>query len=262
MSQTELHYDGELVDFLEALWGDGYLSPGGADEVKRLLEGIDFKGKVVLDIGCGTGGITLSLAQIFGASKVIGVDVEEPICNHARSRIVKAGFSDQVEIRQISPDKPIPIEDGSLDIVFSKDSIVHIPDKENLTQEAFRLLKPGGWFVASDWLISHDNEPSPEMVTYIKAEDLDFGMASPTRYQKALENAGFQNIELRNRNRWYFETAQKELAVLEGNGRSQFEAKIGQEFVQGQIDLWHMMIPVLETGEHCPHHFRGQKPHQ
>ena len=64
------------------------------------------------------------------------------------------------------------------DIVFSKDSIVHIPDKEALAADAFRVLKPGGWFVASDWLISHD-EPSPEMADYIAKEDLDFGMARP-----------------------------------------------------------------------------------
>ena len=42
---------------------------------------------------------------------------------------------------------------------------------------------PGGWFVASDWLISHDGEPSPEMADYIAKKNLDFGMASPARYR-------------------------------------------------------------------------------
>jgi len=41
----------------------------------------------------------------------------------------------------------------------------------------FRVLKPGGWFVASDWLIGHDHEPSPEMKAYIASEGLDFAAA-------------------------------------------------------------------------------------
>ena len=60
--------------------------------------------------------------------------------------------------------------------------------------------KPGGWFVASDWLISHDGEPSPEMADCIAKEDLDFGMASPARYRCTLEAAEFVDVSLTNRN--------------------------------------------------------------
>lgn len=261
MSQNDLHYDEAIITFLGSLWGDGYLSPGGTDEVRRVLEGLDLVGKKVLDIGSGTGAITLSLALEHGAANVIGVDVEEPVCAHARQRVAKAGATDRVEIRQINPNGPIPLPDGSFDFVFSKDSIVHIPDKETLSKDAFRLLAPGGWFVASDWLISHDGEPSPEMKAYIKMEDLDFGMASPRRYQRALEAAGFINVQLTNRNRWYLETAKGELARLQGPERPQFEAAVGPEMIAEQITLWEAMVGVLETGEHCPHHFRGQKPH-
>lgn len=261
MSNHEDLYSEQEIAFLGALWGDGYLSPGGADEVRRVLEGIDLRGKRVLDIGSGTGAITLSLAVEYGASQVIGIDVEEPVCQHARQRIAKAGASDHVEIRQVSPG-PILLPDGLFDIIFSKDSIVHIADKESLAQDAFRLLAPGGWFVASDWLISHDGEPSPEMKTYIAMEDLDFGMASPQRYQQALETAGFMNIKLKNRNRWYLATAQTELERLQGPEREQFETAVSATMLDEQIALWQAMLKVLATGEHCPHHFRGQKPSQ
>ena len=39
-----------------------------------------------------------------------------------------------------------------------------------------------------------DGEPSPEMTHYIAKEDLDFGMASPARYRRALEAAGFVGV--------------------------------------------------------------------
>ncbi len=254
------HYPDPLIAFLEKLWGDGYLSPGGVEEVGRLLDGIDFSGRTVVDIGCGSGGITAGLVADFGASKVIGLDVEAPVCARASARAAAAGVADKVEIRQIEPGFPLPLEDASIDIVFSKDSIVHIADKETLATEVFRVLVPGGWFVASDWLISHDGEPSSEMAEYIKSEDLGFGMASPQRYQSALQRAGFRNISLRNRNPWYTPIAEQELARLKGAQRSEFDAILGAEEMEHQIGTWTKMLKVLRTGEHCPHHFRAQKP--
>lgn len=259
MSGHELHYDKGVIDFLGELWGDGYLSPGGPEEVARVLEGIDLSGKTVLDIGSGAGGITVDLVRRYQASRVVGIDVEPDVCAEARKRVEAAGLTDRIEIVETKPG-PFPLPDASVDVVFSKDSIIHIPDKEWLAKEAFRVLRPGGCFVASDWLISHDGEPSPEMARYIAAEDLDFAMASPSRYRRALEAAGFTEVRLVNRNPWYREQARAELARLQGPDRTRFEVILGPEAVVGQIETWTVMQPVLESGEHCPHHFRGRKP--
>lgn len=258
MSGAE-HYDPAAVAFLGALWGDGYLSPGGPEEVARILEGIEVRGRTVLDIGSGSGGITVDLVRRLGAGRVIGLDVEAGVCAEARRRVEAAGLSERIEIRQVAPG-PLPLPDASVDIVFSKDSIVHIPDKEALAREAFRVLRPGGWFAASDWLIGHDGEPSPEMAHYIRCEDLGFAMASPARYRRALEAAGFTDIRLVNRNPWYREEARAELARMTGPGCPEFERLLGAEAVARQIATWTAMVPVLESGEHCPHHFRGRRP--
>ena len=259
MSTGDVLYDEHAITFLEALWGDGFLSPGGPEEVARVLDGIDLAGKSVLDIGCGAGGITAALARDYGAGEVVGIDVEEPVCEAARRQAAKSGVAERVRIERVTPG-PFPFPDARFDIVFSKDSIIHIPDKAFLAGEAFRVLKPGGWFVASDWLIGHDGTPSPEMADYIAKEALDFGMASPGRYRAALESAGFIDVSLRNRNAWYREVARKELALLEGPGRARFEEICGVEEIARQIETWRAMVVVLDSGEHCPHHFRARKP--
>jgi len=269
----KVHYYDDLIAFLGELWGDGYMSPGGPEEVARVLEGIDLVGKAVLDIGCGSGGITVDLVRRHGAGRVIGIDIEAGVCAAgvigidieagvcaaARQRAEAAGLGERIEIRQVEPG-PFPLDDASLDIVFSKDSIIHVADKEWLAREAFRVLRPGGWFVASDWLISHDGEPSPEMARYIEAEDLGFAMASPERYRKALEAAGFTDVTLVNRNLWYRDQARAELARLTGPGRAAFEEIVGAEEVDIQLTTWKTMLPLVDSGEHCPHHFRGRKP--
>jgi phosphoethanolamine N-methyltransferase len=259
MSGDVSHYDDRIVRFLGALWGEGYMSPGGPDEVARVLDGLDLDGLTVLDIGSGAGGATVDLARRHGAGRVVGIDVAPDACAAARRLAEAAGVTDRVEIVVIEPG-PLPFPAGSFDLVFSKDSIIHIPDKEALARDVFRVLRPGGWFAASDWLISHDGEPSPEMAHYIRCEDLDFAMASPDRYRRALEAAGFADVRLVNRNPWYREVAKAELERLSVTDRAAFEQMLGPEEVEAQIATWTAMVPVLEKGEHCPHHLRGQKP--
>ncbi len=259
MTEENLHYDKPIISFLEAIWGEGYLSPGGPDEVARVLDGIDLAGQRVLDIGCGAGGITASLARDYGAEVVVGIDVEEPVCAAARDLARRCGVEDAVAIRLVEPG-PLPFPDERFDIVFSKDAIVHIADKEALAVDVFRVLKPGGWFVGSDWLTSKDGTPSAEMAHYLACEDLGFGMASPARYQVALAAAGFVDIGLRNRNDWYRAEAVRELALLTGPERAKFEALTSQDEIARQIRTWEAMLPVLASGEHCPHHLKARKP--
>ena len=252
-------YDEGHIAFLEAIWGEGYLSPGGPDEVARVLDGLDLTGLAVLDIGCGTGGITASLAADYGSGRVVGIDVEPAPCRAARDLAARRGVSDRVEIRQVEPG-PLPFGAGSFDLVFSKDSIVHIPDKEALAADVFRVLRPGGVFAASDWLTARDGPPSAEMEHYLACEDLDFGMASPARYRAALEAAGFADVRLVDRNPWYRLEARRELAVLTGPERARLELLVGAEEIARQVRTWSAMLPVLDSGEHCPHHLRARKP--
>ena len=255
----DVHYDEKIIAFLEDLWGDGFLSPGGADEVRRVLDGVAVYNKSVIDIGCGSGACAILLAQECGASSIVAIDVESPVCTAANKRVTANGLSDKVSIQLVEPG-PLPFADEMFDLVFSKDSIIHIPDKEALALEAYRVLIPGGYVAASDWLISHDNSPSSEMVEYLKAEGLDFAMASPARYEKAMKNAGFVDVELVNRNSWYSQVALKELEWLSGNKKSELYQKHGKELIDHQINVWSKMVPVLNSGEHCPHHIRAKKP--
>ena len=63
ISHHDPEYDDTAIRFLEAIWGDGWLSPGGPEEVDRVLEGIEVAGRSVLDIGCGAGGVTLHILR-------------------------------------------------------------------------------------------------------------------------------------------------------------------------------------------------------
>lgn len=257
--QDEILYNTQVIGFLEEIWGDGFLSPGGPDEVARVITGIDIADKFVLDIGSGSGACAVLLVCEHDAARVIGVDVENPVCEAANRRAKLAGVEDRVEILKINPG-PFPFDASTFDIVFSKDSIIHIPDKAEMARQAFRVLKPGGQFAASDWLISHEGPPSLQMADYIKEEGLDFAMASPATYRQAMQDAGFVEVELVNRNPWYAKVAAQELAWLTGPDRNDLSERHGTDYIDHQIEIWTKLVGVLESGEHCPHHIRARKP--
>jgi phosphoethanolamine N-methyltransferase len=256
---SEDHYPPRMIAMLEAIWGDGFLSPGGPDEVARVIGSHDLRGASVLDIGCGAGGIDVALVATHGAGYVTGIDVEDPVITHARALVARHGLSTRIGLCKVAPG-PLPFPPGTFDVVFSKDSIVHITDKHSLMAEVFRVLKPGGRFLASDWLIGHDGPPSPQMAAYIAAEGLDFGMASPARYMDAMTAAGFTDCATVSRNAWYRQQARDELDRLRGPLGQAAAQVVGAGFVAQNAGIWERMIPNLDSGEHCPTHLRARKP--
>lgn len=258
-AHAEPEYDDTAIRFLEALWGQGYLSPGGPDEVDRVLEVLSLEGKTVLDIGCGAGGITLHLVSHHGAAHATGFDVEKPVIEAARAHAARKGLSDRTSFVQ-APPGPLPFSDAGFDLVFSKDALLHVADKDAVFREIFRVLKPGGVFAASNWMIGHDGEPSPDMKTYIAAEGLSFTMGSPARYVRAMQAAGFVDVTARDRNPWYREVARGELARLKGPLYAPVSAAVGSDYVDKNIKTWEAMQKVLDSGEHRPTHLRGRKP--
>ena len=97
-------------------------------------------GKQVLDIACGEGYGTHALAMA-GAANVIGVDVSEEACEHARSKYgIDARCGDA---------QAIPLAEASVDVVVSFETIEHVSNPAAFLDECLRILKPGGSLIIS-----------------------------------------------------------------------------------------------------------------
>jgi len=258
VEQTQ-EYDDKLVALLEALWGHGYLSPGGDDETALVLAGLQLAGLRVLDIGCGTGGCARYIAGAFQPAEVVGIDVEPGVVMAANASAGAAGLADRVRFLAVEPG-PLPFPDGSFDVVFSKDSIVHIADKHALAREIFRVLAPGGVFAASDWMAGSDDPPSAEMLRYEALEGLGFGLASPDVYFAALRAAGFRQIGYRDRTDWLRDKTHREFDDLDGRLRPQLEASVGRDFLDHEVEVWRALCAVVGTAELGAGHWRAVRP--
>ena len=253
----EGQYGDKQIRFLEAVWGEGFLSPGGTTEIDLVLEGQDCRDLTILDIGCGCGGAGFHLIRAHGAAHATGIDVEPLVIDRAQELAENYGLSGQTRFETVTPG-PLPFDDQSFDMIFSKDAFLHIPDKETLMKDCARVLKPGGIIAASDWMRIDDNPPSPVMADYIKSEGLDMHMCSLDRYRTALADAGFTDIHLRDRNDWYKQKAREEIAQLNGPLRETIVGLIGEEDADHTVEIWEKMAHVLDLGEHRPGHFSAK----
>lgn len=252
-------YDEKLQTLLQLIWGDGFLSPGGPEEIARLLEGHDIRGCEVLDIGAGLGAVDELLVSRYGAGFVTGIDVDPALLRQMDARIQRAGLAARIRGVCVEPG-PLPFESSAFDVVFSKDSMVQIPDKPAIFAEVHRVLRPGGRFIASDWLRGSSGPYSADMMEYFRLEGIAYNMASPAESAQALANAGFVDVKLVDRNAWYLELAQRELESLEKDLRRTVVERIGEDQADHFVANWRQLVRVLSTGELRPHYLCATKP--
>ncbi len=249
-------YDDDMVAMLELIWGKGFMAPGGAENVRRIVRGLDLSDKLVHDIGCGIGGGDLVLAGQFNA-RVIGVDLEAPLLERARRYAEDAGLAGRIEYRHAEMG-PFAFDDETFDVVYSSGAFIHNPDKAAMFAEVKRVLKPGGTVAIYDWMCGPDPY-SDDMHRWIELEGLTFSMETVETYATLLEQAGFSNVTCESDGGWYQKRAREECVQLEGSLKEAMIETLGAETYEHFLEDWRALIIVLDGGEMRPGYVRGVK---
>ena len=251
---VEAHYVG-----MEIIWGKGYMSPGGDDEVASVVDGVDIRGKGVLEIGSGLGGSAVALAANHDPGRVIGIDIQKEQIERATRLAERRGLSDRVEFRLVEPG-PLPFADESFDVVFSMGTFVQIADKPALFAEIFRVLRRGGTLAANDWLRDRPLPLSEELVNFMERMKLTYHWAAPEEMHDALASAGFVEIALRDRAAWFADLLGEEIKKLEaGPMRADLIRATDEESAEGWLWSWRQQESFARQREICPTQIRAAK---
>ena len=124
--------------YYEGFWADAPADPEpwAWERRRALLLSEARPGERVLDLGCGAGRFVAALRDA-GADPV-GVEIAEAALERARRNAPGA------DLRLLEPDGSLPLEHGSVDLVWCSEVLEHVADTEHLLLEARRVLRRGG----------------------------------------------------------------------------------------------------------------------
>merc|ERR1712018_372069 len=162
----------------ERVFGHTFVSTGGLTTTKEIVDPIGLKpGMKVLDIGCGTGGSAFYMARNFGC-EVLGLDLSDNMLAVAYEH--KATMEEKVQhlvsFRFLDATLAI-FPENYFDVVYSRDAIMHIADKELLYSKVLNWLKPGGQLVVSEYIHgrNHPNHTT-NMLSTSKIEVINWSL--------------------------------------------------------------------------------------
>lgn len=149
-------------------------------------------GDVVIDLGSGAGNdCFIARKQTGETGKVIGIDFTEAMIAKARANAEKLGFHN-VEFRQGDIEK-MPVSASMADVIVSNCVLNLVPNKKNVINEIFRVLKSRGHFSISDVVLVGQ---LPENIQ--KAAEMYAGCVSGAiqkdEYLSLIKEAGFEDI--------------------------------------------------------------------
>jgi demethylmenaquinone methyltransferase/2-methoxy-6-polyprenyl-1,4-benzoquinol methylase len=107
-------------------------------------------GMRLLDVGCGTGDLTLILARRAGPEgRVVGLDLTPEMLEVAREKVRRAGLDERIELVEANA-LAMPFADATFDGVTAGFSLRNMADLDGALREIYRVLKPGGFFLSLD----------------------------------------------------------------------------------------------------------------
>ena len=255
--QHESEYHDAMITILELIWGEGFMAPGGEGNVANLSDGLDVRNKSILDIGCGLGGPAFILAETYGAN-VVGIDIEANLIDRAQCRAKELGFDAQTDFQVVEPG-PLTFPNESFDVVLSSGTFTQIENKREMYEQCRHVLRPGGVLTCYDWMKS-EGEYSEDMRYWFKMEGLTYAMETPKRHEEILEEAGFTDIEIKDRSDWYRRRSQDEYEQIRSELYPRMVELMGQRDADHFVENWRAMVVVCEKGEMLQVYSRARKP--
>ena len=180
--------EGALKDL--GFWNYGYWLPPTKDPKqasKQLVEYLIAKlppgSRRVLDVAFGMGGSTKRLCEIFGVSKVTGIDIAPDQVDFARRKGIRC------ELRVMDAAR-LEFEPNTFDAILCMEAAFHFRSRQSFLTDVHRVLAPGGRLVMSDLLFRSGFGLDPHVFPP------ENGVRSLHQYRELFFDAGFEQDQM------------------------------------------------------------------
>ena len=269
-------YARKSVQRYERIFGTNFVSTGGATTTshfcKLIFNGLadKFGGNnegpyKVLDIGCGIGGSAFYMAQnIDKIESIVGIDLSSNMVQIANEKLEQYK-ADGNESKTNKDDdkknnndwtKKVRFECGDVlkqefkentfDVIYSRDTILHIFNKPKLYSLIYKWLKPNGIMFVSDYCCSDPSTHSDKFKEYIAKRG--YHLHTPSEYGKIIGNCGFERVITEDRTKQF-------ISILESEKKKfqQIKDVFVKDFSEKDFDLiiqgWDNKVVRCNDGE-------------
>jgi ubiquinone/menaquinone biosynthesis C-methylase UbiE len=196
-TESPIHTEGRLIR-----WASFYdvlvnlMTFGRASRLRRMTvdQALLRPGESLLDVGCGTGGVTIPARMQLGESgRAAGIDPAPEMIAVARRKAKRAGAEIDFRVGVI---ESLPFPDETFDVVTSSLMMHHLPEQLRVKglAEIWRALKPGGRILIAD-MARPDGSSLRRFFTSLAlhhGHGVQFGIED---LPELVRQAGFEDVE-------------------------------------------------------------------
>ncbi|XP_068709033.1 uncharacterized protein [Montipora capricornis] len=236
-------YSSNSILRYEKIFGRGFVSTGGLETTEEIVAMLSLKpGQKVLDVGCGIGGSGFYMVKHFSVD-VLGVDLSMNMIDIGKQRAKE--FKDEKVEFVVQDVTTASYEPESFDVVYSRDTILHIEDKKTLFANFLKWLKPGGELLISDYCRG-PQELSDSMKEYIAKRH--YHLLSPEDYGKLLEEVGFIDVNAKDNTVRFIEVLKSERERFDRE-KATFLTDFSAEDFEYLVEDWETKIERCGRGD-------------
>jgi SAM-dependent methyltransferase len=261
------HYATYYGNFSDAIYAEIRREELGADlgqnnwqepgELERFASHLELAAGVrLLDVACGTGGLSVHLAQVTGCD-VTGVDLEESGLDNGRRLAREAGLETRARFARVDAGRRLPFAGGSFDAVVCIDALNHLPGRASVFADWTRVLTPGGRLLFTDPVTMTGIVSSQELATRSSIGYFEF--TPPGEDERLLVAAGLHVLAVED-----LTTATAVMAARRMDARAARADALtqieGPEAFEGRQRFLEMVALLAREGRMSRFAYLAQKP--
>jgi phosphoethanolamine N-methyltransferase len=227
----------------EWIFGPGFLGYGEPQVTREIIDKMNWSpGTRVLDVGSGLGGPAFLMASEYKA-KVSGVDLTQQIVDIASERQKEKNIGNvsfyQGDIHQMNWDE------GSFDVIWSRETLLHVPDKDALFQKFYHWLAPGGAVMITDYA-RRVGRGSEKFENYI--QESGYPLLELEKYADHIRQAGFEQVTIQDQTDYLISILQDQLYKLDSR-KDEFISKFSKDDYEYLRSRWQLKLDCCQDGD-------------
>lgn len=157
------------LNIVEKLWGEGYVTPGGAEQVEKMLPLLELDSKKsALVLGAGLGGINETIVEKTG-TWITSLERDPELAAIAKGAMQRAQLTKQAPVHP-STMESLQLKPKSFDRALSFEGTFTVADKKAMFASVCESLRVDGELMFTDFVLPDTNPPNEQVKIWMAAE--------------------------------------------------------------------------------------------